>query len=210
MKIVGITGGSGSGKGLVSKIMHELGAGWVDADVIYRKLCETDARMLKDIDNEFGGVLDKTGKLDRRKLAQIVFADSDKLKRLNEVSFPFIRDASMKEISLHSEKPFVLFDAPTLFETGADVFCDDTVGVLVDKAIRIKRIIDRDGIEEAAARARIDAQPDEAFYRERCGHIITNSGSLASVRCQAEALFKELLRSESQEIKYETGRIVLR
>ncbi len=201
MKIVGITGGSGSGKGFVSKIMGELGAGWVDADEIYRKLCETDTKMLQNIDKEFGGVLDKEGKLDRRKLAQIVFADSDKLKRLNEVSFPYIRDASMKEISLHSGKSLVLFDAPTLFETGADVFCDDTVGVLADKAIRIKRIMDRDGINEAAARARIDAQPDEAFYRERCGHIIMNNGSIYSVCRQAEELFKELLRKGSQEIE---------
>ncbi len=198
MKVVGLTGGSGAGKSAVSKIMYENGAGWVDADAVYRKLCDTHIEMLKELSDEFEGVLDSSRKLDRKKLAKLVFGAPQKLKRLNEICFPYIRDASLREIQAQSDRPFVIFDAPTLFENGADSICDDTIGVIADKDIRVKRITDRDGISEEAAKERINAQPDEAFYRKRCGHIIINNGNLESLRKQTDELYKEL---EGQELK---------
>ena len=82
MKIIGLTGGSGTGKGTVAARMRELGAGWVDADAVYRALCATNREMLAALDAAFGGVTDETGALDRPKLAQIVFSDPEKLAKL--------------------------------------------------------------------------------------------------------------------------------
>ena len=79
MKIIGLTGGSGTGKGTVAARMRSLGAGWVDADAVYRGLCAENREMLDALDAAFGGVTDENGALDRPKLAKIVFSDPEKL-----------------------------------------------------------------------------------------------------------------------------------
>ena len=83
MKIIGLTGGSGTGKGTVAARMRALGAGWVDADAVYRTLCAENREMLSALDTAFGGVTDANGVLDRPKLAKIVFSDPAKLQQLN-------------------------------------------------------------------------------------------------------------------------------
>ncbi len=198
MKIIGLTGGSGVGKGVVAKMMRELGAGWVDADAIYRKLCGTDKKMLSELDVEFGGVLTASGMLDRPKLAAIVFSDTGKLRRLNGITFPYIRKSALEEIRLQPHCPVVLFDAPTLFETGADSMCSDTVGVLADLRIRATRIMSRDNLSFEAAHARLAAQPDDDFYIERCGHILVNNGDLAALRRETDSLYKILTKGDNK------------
>lgn len=194
MKIIGLTGGSGTGKGTVAARMRERGAGWVDADAVYRKLCAEDRGMLAALDREFGGVLTESGALDRPKLAQIVFSDPAKLCRLNEITDPYIRAASRAAIEAQRACPIVLYDAPTLFEAGADTMCEQVIGVLADKETRVARVMARDGLSEAAARARISAQPDDAFYRERCGFILVNNGDLAALWRETDALYDELTK----------------
>lgn len=88
MKIIGLTGGSGTGKGTVAARMRSLGAGWVDADAVYRGLCAENREMLDALDAAFGGVTDENGALDRPKLAKIVFSDPEKLALLNRITTP--------------------------------------------------------------------------------------------------------------------------
>ena len=196
MKIIGLTGGSGVGKGTVAARMRELGAGWVDADAVYRDLCAANREMLDALDAAFGGVTDETGALDRPKLAAIVFADPDKLRLLNEITVPYIRAASLAAIRAQADRPIVLYDAPTLFEAGADDFCDKTVGVLADLETRVRRVMARDGLAEPAARARILAQPDDGFYRAKCDYILENNGDLDALRRDADALYLILCKGE--------------
>ena len=159
MKIIGLTGGSGTGKGTVAARMRALGAGWVDADAVYRTLCAENCEMLSALDAAFGGVTDVNGVLDRPKLAKIVFSDPAKLQQLNEITTPYIRKASLDAIHAQSECPIVLYDAPTLFEAGADDFCDKIIAVLAPYDTRVARIIERDGLTDEAARtASISAQ----------------------------------------------------
>nr|WP_302651078.1 dephospho-CoA kinase [uncultured Agathobaculum sp.] len=197
MKIIGLTGGSGTGKGTVAARMRELGAGWVDADAVYRGLCAENREMLTALDTAFGGVLDENGVLDRPKLAQIVFSDPDKLAQLNAITVPYIRAASLAAIRAQADCPIVLYDAPTLFEAGADTWCTQTVGVLADLETRVRRVMARDGLSEAAARARILAQPDDTFYRARCDYIIQNNGDLAALWRETDALYTILSKGES-------------
>ena len=150
--------------------------------------------MLSELDAAFGGVLDETGALDRKKLAAIVFADPDKLKMLNGITLPYIRAASLDEMRAQGGCPFVLYDAPTLFEVGADDLCERIIGVLADTEVRVKRIMARDGLDEQAARARIGAQPDEDFYRTRCDYIVENNGGIADLQQQADAIFENLAK----------------
>ena len=90
----------------------------------------------------------------------------------------------------------MLYDAPTLFEAGADDLCDKTVGVLADTETRVRRVMARDGISEQAARARILAQPDDGFYRARCDPILENNGDLAALWRETDALYTILSKGE--------------
>ena len=189
MKIIGLTGGSGVGKGTVAARMRELGAGWVDADAVYRALCAQNRGMLAALDAAFGGVLDENGALDRPRLAQIVFSDPEKLAKLNEITIPYIRAASLEAMQAQADCPIVLYDAPTLFEGGVDDLCAQTVGVLADLET---------GISEQAARARILAQPDDGFYRARCDYIIENNGDLAALWRDTDALYTILSKGEQK------------
>ena len=104
MKIIGLTGGSGTGKGTVAARMRSLGAGWVDADAVYRRLCAENRAMLDALDAAFGGVTDENGALDRPKLAKIVFSDPEKLAELNRITTPYIRAASLAAIRAQSPR----------------------------------------------------------------------------------------------------------
>ncbi len=196
MKIIGLTGGSGTGKGTVAMRMRSRGAGWVDADAIYRALCSTNREMLEELKAAFGDVLDEKGALDRPKLAEIVFSDAEKLAQLNAITVPYIREASRAAIEAQADCSIVLYDAPTLFEAGADDFCEKVVGVLADTETRVRRIVARDGISEQAARARILAQPSDEFYREKCDFILQNSGDLATIWQDTDDLYKILTEGE--------------
>ena len=173
MKIIGLTGGSGTGKGTVAARMRALGAGWVDADAVYRRLCAENRDMLDALDAAFGGVLDETGALDRRKLAAIVFADPEKLAKLNEITLPYIRAASLDELRAQGDCPFVLYDAPTLFEVGADDLCECVIGVLADPDVRMDRIPLEGEIPNPAN------PPSGCYFHERCRYC--------QERCKTEA-----------------------
>lgn len=194
MKIIGLTGGSGTGKGTVAARMRSLGAGWVDADAVYRGLCAENREMLDALDAAFGSVTDENGALDRPKLAKIVFSDPEKLALLNRITTPYIRAASLAAIRAQSACPVVLYDAPTLFEAGADDFCDAVIAVLAPHDTRVSRIIERDHLPEEAARARIDAQPPDSFYRAKCGYIIENNGDLDTLYRDTDALYQILMK----------------
>lgn len=193
MKIIGLTGGSGTGKGTVAALMQAHGAGWVDADAVYHTLCTQNQKMLGELAQTFGDVLTETGTLDRKKLAGIVFSDREKLSLLNQITTPYIRRASVEAILEQAGRPIVLYDAPTLFESGADTLCQSVIGVLADRETRIRRVIERDGLSEQAARARVLAQPEDDFYRARCAYLIENNGSLTLLAQAVDALYQKLV-----------------
>lgn len=194
MKIIGLTGGSGTGKGTVAELLCEWGAASVDADAIYRRLCQTDTAMLGALKEAFGDILLPDGALDRPALARIVFGDPKKLVLLNDITTPYIRAASIQALESLSDHSIVLYDAPTLFETGAEVLCTRVIGVLAGREKRISRIMERDGLSETAARARVDAQPDDSYYRARCDYLIENNGDLDTLRRQTKKLYDTLLK----------------
>lgn len=193
MEIIGLTGGSGVGKGTVARQMRQLGAGWVDADAVYRTLCDTNEEMLDALDAAFGGVRTDTGALNRPQLASIVFASPKQLQRLNALTAPYIRAASLEALHRYADRPLVVYDAPTLFQMGFDSLCRKTVGVVATPEKRVARIMRRDTLSEQAAYARIRAQPDYAFYRVRCDYLIENNDDYATLRQKVEALYSLLL-----------------
>lgn len=196
MKILGLTGGSGTGKSAACTAFARLGCGVIDADATYRTLCDTCEPMLKEIQNVFGDVFSTDGKLDRKKLGAIVFADAQKLQQLNAITHPYIRQAARDAFAAYSKRGCLLciYDAPVLFEGQMETLCDKTCAVLATRNTRIARIVARDAITEEYAALRIDAQKDDAFYRERCDYVVQNDADLDTLYTQVRKIYEDMVR----------------
>lgn len=196
MKILGLTGGSGTGKSAACTAFARLGCGVIDADATYRTLCDTCEPMLKEIQNVFGDVFSTDGKLDRKKLGAIVFADAQKLQQLNAITHPYIRQAARDAFAAYSKRGWLLciYDAPVLFEGQMETLCDKTCAVLAARNTRIARIVARDAITEEYAALRIDAQKDDAFYRERCDYVVQNDADLDTLYTQVRKIYEDMVR----------------
>lgn len=196
MKILGLTGGSGTGKSAACTAFARLGCGVIDADATYRTLCDTCEPMLKEIQNVFGDVFSTDGKLDRKKLGAIVFADAQKLQQLNAITHPYIRQAARDAFAAYSKRGCLLciYDAPVLFEGQMETLCDKTCAVLAARNTRIARIVARDAITEEYAALRIDAQKDDAFYRERCDYVVQNDADLDTLYTQVRKIYQDMVR----------------
>ena len=142
--------------------------------------------MTRMLCHHFPGVW-KDGVLDRQKLASIVFSDAEALKSLNLITHSQIK-AEMHYRTAHSTAPLIVLDVPLLFESGIDRDCTLTVGVTAPRDVCLQRICARDGIDKAYAKARLDAQPADAFYAAHCDALVQNNGAEADFRRQLENL----------------------
>ncbi len=178
--VIGLTGQSGAGKTTVCQVFGECGYAVIDADVIARNVMEKGSPCLEETAECFGSeILNADGSLNRQKLADIVFNDKKKLKQLNAISYPYITSEILKMINkFHGEnKKFVLLDAPTLFESRADDFCDLIISVTASEKNRMERIARRDGISEEQIRNRFSSQHTEEFFVNHSDFIIKNNKS---------------------------------
>ncbi len=169
--IVGLTGPTGSGKSLASKAAALCGFTVVDCDLLARRAVEKGTPGLRAVTEAFGSsVVSPDGSLDRKALARVAFSSSEQTERLNQTLLPHIMKLALKEAG----EGDVLFDAPTLFESGLDRYCDKTVAVLAPRAVRLERIIRRDGLTIEEATLRLSAGKPDSFYRQNADYILWN------------------------------------
>ena len=181
IKVIGLCGRSGSGKGYVSERFLELGIPSIDTDKVYRDILRREgSECLSELKNEFGEGIIARGKLDRRALANIVFAkgNENKLERLNKISHSHILKETLSMIEEYSKKGMgaVIVDAPVLFESGFDSICDVTLCVTAPESICIERICKRDGRSEEEAKCRLASQKPVEELRKLCSFEIVNDG----------------------------------
>ena len=200
MLIIGITGGSGSGKSTVANLLCELGACTIDADAVYHKLLNESNEMLRELKGRFPEAVDANGNLQRRLLAKIVFSDVDALSDLNAIAHKFVLAETEREMARRYQRneEYLCIDAIALFESNLKSVCDVTIGVIAPRDIRIERIMKRDSLDRDAALDRINAQQNDEFYKERCDYIIINDGNMDSVRQEVENIFN-LITKEPEE-----------
>lgn len=182
--VVGLTGQTGAGKSTVSKVFSESGFSVINADIISRIVVEKGSKCLSEIVEFFGnGILCEDGSLNRRALGNIVFSDKVKLDSLNSIIYPYIMSEILRQIKEHSEngKQLILLDAPTLFESHADDFCEIIISVLADPEIRKIRIIERDGLTLKQAEDRMNSQLDAEFFASHSDHVIENNDSIEAL-----------------------------
>lgn len=183
MKIIGLTGPSGAGKGLACRIFKTHGIPAVDTDGIYHELLTKKGEMTDELIAAFGrDILTDAGLVDRKKLSVTVFGKPDtaaRLHTLNTITHKYIMARAHEVMRSHAQAGAraVLIDAPQLFEAGVERECDLTVAVLADRETRIARICARDGITREQAERRIDAQKSDDFFRAHCHYILENNGT---------------------------------
>jgi len=200
MKIIGLTGGIGSGKSTVSRILRGLGAKIIDADQVAREVVEKGKPALNEIAEEFGKeTLLEDGTLDRKKLGSIIFSDTEKRMRLNEITHPKI----VQEISERIDKyraenhcDLVVLDCALLFEMDLDNMVEESWLVSLDKETQLKRIMSRDELSKQDALKRINAQMPLDEKAERATRVIDNSSVVNDTHKQVLDLWNEAVLQE--------------
>ena len=171
---VGVTGGIGSGKTLVCNVLEKLGIPVYRADFEARRLMEEDSELVGQIVELFGEEAYIGGALNRSYLAGRVFGDGEQLRGLNGVVHPAVRRDYHRWLDQQSGAPYVVEEAAILFESGASRFMDLVVMVYAPEALRIKRVMIRDGVGEEAVKKRMEHQMDEEEKRSKADLVIMN------------------------------------
>lgn len=190
--VVGLTGQTGSGKTTVCKRFQEYGFAVINADNVARHIMEPDTLCLKEVAECFGSdILNPNQSLNRQKLADIVFQDAIKLELLNSITYPHITSEILSLIKENSSAghKLILLDAPTLFESRSDDFCEIIISVIADEPVRLKRIVKRDSLTEEQALYRIRSQHTEKFFVDNSDFIIKNNDETMD---KLDAIVKEL------------------
>ena len=198
VRVIGLTGGIASGKTTISNILKELGAIIIDADKIARKVVEKSSPALKDIEENFGrDVLFKNGKLDRKKLGNIVFNDTGSLKKLNEIIHPYIVEKIIDEIN-HYKKTYnnrvIILDAALLIELNLMDLVEEVWLIVVPEEMQLGRLVERDNISANQAQKRIDAQIPLEDKKKYADLIIDNSKDLTYLQAQIEENWKRIIK----------------
>lgn len=182
--IIGLTGGIASGKSTVSNYLRELGAFIIDSDKVAHSIIKKDKPAYQKIEERFGSsILDKSGEINRSRLAGIIFDDYEKKRELEEITHPFILDEIYEKMEEIKDKyRIIILDAPLLYETGLDRAVDQTWVVYVDKELQLERLMKRDQLSYNEAAKRINAQLSLEKKKEMADFVIDNNGSIKQLK----------------------------
>ena len=194
---MGLTGPTGAGKSTVRDFLAQRGYPVIDADTVAKKVVSESDKCIMDLALAFSvSILNHNGTLNRQKLADIVFADKNKLQKLNEITFPHIRVAIQNILEEENRKnqKLVILDAPTLFESGCDKMCSGVLTVTASEKERLNRILLRDRISDKQARLRINAQHSEEFYTSKSNYVIINEGDTDELKIKTFEVLDKIER----------------
>lgn len=183
MEVIGITGNSGSGKSYVSEFIKKyyleqnIKAEIIDADQVAKSMQNSESEYMRAIAREFGEDILEEGKLNRKKLAKIVFSNNQEKEKLDRITQKYVVANIKEQIKSYRKQGMVIIviDVPLLFESGLNQECTITVGVIAQKEKKLERICKRDNITIEEAELRLNSQPNDEYYRNNCDYIIENN-----------------------------------
>jgi len=199
MKIIGLTGGIGTGKSTVSAYLAQKGCKIIDADLISHQMTEAGSPCLAEIKDAFGeDVFLRDGNLDRKKVGRLVFADAEKKRTLEQIITRRVIEKTLRILQdcRARQETLVVLDAPLLFECGMQRYTDETWLVVCRTETRLRRIAARDGLAEEDIQKRIANQMSTEQKEKLADYIIDNSRDLAWLYAQIDTL---LAKSEQRE-----------
>jgi dephospho-CoA kinase len=191
VKVIGLTGPIGAGKDAVARILKRHGAYIIDADSLAHKLYSSQTLLWHELVKAFGSkILMRGGKINRKKLGEIVFTDKKKLKQLNEIVHPALKKAVIEEIKLRTPnsqlRTLIVINAAILKELGLLPLVDAVWLVTAPKEMRLKRLIGK-GLPVQEARHRINAQASARAYSKLADVVINNTGTLKQLSGKIQA-----------------------
>ena len=193
--LIALTGGIGSGKSTVARRWVELGATEVDADLLAREVVEPGSLGLEQVAKEFGpSVLNQSGALDRAALAKIAFANAANRVKLESILHPLIQDLALQKVS--NLEGIIVYTIPLFVESKSKLQFDKVVAISCDEDVRVDRLIEQRGMNEAEARSRIAAQATDSEREAVADLVIDSNCSLEELIKKADAIylgFKEQL-----------------
>ena len=192
--VLGITGGSGSGKSQVCKLLASMGAQIIDADEIGHQIT-SESDVLREIEVAFGSeYIKEDGTLDRKALGQLVFSSKEALETLNVITHKKIFD-KIENILMESDNEIVAIDAAVLKTTRLKNLCNFTIAVVAPINMRVQRLMQRDFLTEKLAYDRINSQPTDAQYAHGVDFVILNNGNVENLNRRVIEIF-ETIRDE--------------
>ena len=192
-KIIGLTGGIGSGKTTVAKMFQDLGVPIYISD-LEAKAITNEPETLKIIQHKFGSEIIKNGVLDRAAMAEIVFNNPEKLKQLNAIIHPLVAAHFKLWLKKNKNQLFVIKETAILFETNAHLSCDFVITVTAPTDLRIKRVLERDNVSQEEIVKRINTQwPDEK--RIALSNFVIENSNLKSTLQQVKKIHQKIFKS---------------
>ncbi len=204
---IGLTGGIASGKSLVTGMLRELGAAVIDADQIAHDVLAPGGPAYAEVVEVFGSaVVRPDGAIDRKALAARIFTDAAARRQLNALTHPHIRRRIVEEAARLAETPgveVIVLDIPLLLETtdGRDLGLAGIIVVYADEDVRLARLVARDGLSAADARARLRSQMPLREKLVFADWTIDNNGSLAATRRQVEQVWEEVRKDQGPRLR---------
>jgi len=195
LTIIGITGGTGTGKTTALNVIREMGGLVIDADELYHTLLNESEPMLEALRERFPGAIPE-GTHDTKALGQIVFSDPEELRDLNAITHKFVSEEIGRLLTDWAKNggELAAIDAIALIEGGAANICKATVGITAPTETRIARLMQREGISREYAELRISAQKPNEYFEENCDYVVSNDGSQESFKTKCKKVFEDIIR----------------
>jgi dephospho-CoA kinase len=196
VKLVGLTGGVGSGKTTVAKMLQELGAVVVDADEAAHAAYEPGTPGFTAVVREFGEEFVSEGRIDRKRLGELVFADADARRRLNAIVHPLVREwmAARTAEAVAAGASVVVQVVPLLFENGLERLFTTIVLVYVPEHVQLERLVKGRGLDAGRASQMMAAQMPIEDKRRLAHHVIDNSETIDATRARVDQLWPILAK----------------
>lgn len=180
MLLIGLTGGSGSGKGEIGKVFINNGFYHIDTDLDAKAVVKKGSKCLKEIEDCFSNVILENGELDRKALGKIVFCNKDEMDKLNSIIHKYIIKRVKKRLNELKRNGVdkVLIDGAALFESEINKQCFKVIAVVASEKNRVERIVKRDNISFEEAKMRIKGQKSDEFFTKNADYVIINDNDI--------------------------------